>query len=147
MMYRVYLSGPIDFSSEESLQSCTNWRTFCETTLRTMSIESINPMRGGAHLKPNQSFNDMKDGKALVERDILDIQRCDIMLVVFPRDVNKRGIGTLMEMMYCKSIGKPIILIDAAEQVSNHPWVKYTVTEMFTNVPSALQRIGDYWHD
>lgn len=147
MMTHVYLSGPIDFRSEESLESCTAWRTFAEDKLSSMGIHSINPMRGGAHLKPTQTFSDMNDGKALVTRDLRDMERCDVMLVVFPSDVSKRGIGTLMEMMYASLAGKPIILVDPAGQVANHPWVQFAVTENYPCVPTAIERIGGYWHD
>jgi nucleoside 2-deoxyribosyltransferase len=139
----IYLSGPIDFSSEESLSRCTEWRVLAAKQLSP--IESIDPMRGGAHLAPNQTFSDMDNGKALVVRDMVDIAKCDLMLVHFPESVSKRGIGTLMEMMLCSTQGKPIILVDPDEKVSNHPWVKYAVTETFDSIEMAIERIQNYW--
>lgn len=144
---KVYLSGPIDFSSEESLKACKSWRGFAESKFSQSGIEAINPLRGDSHLSPGQAFADLTNGKALVTRDMQDICRSDIVLVCFPEASSKRGIGTLMEMMFAHEQGLPIIMVDPSNQVSEHPWVKFTVTEFLPSIGEACSRIVGYWHD
>lgn len=145
MTMKVYLSGPIDFSSDESLSKCKDWRDFSEAKLAQNDIESINPMRGGIHLNAGQSFDDMIEPRAIVMRDMKDIIEADLMLVCFPKKIKKYAIGTIMEMIWAFVHDIPIILVDETESVKRHPWVGFVVTEFAQNIPAAIDRIVRFW--
>jgi len=95
----VYLSGPIDNSTNALFEHCKSWRTASTTSLNEKGIKTRDPMRGGVHPMIGGKLDSIPAPPAsIVGRDMMDIYHSDILLVYWPEATQKKGIGTLMEI-------------------------------------------------
>jgi hypothetical protein len=144
-MTRVYLAGPVD---PTCLSACLNWRREAATQLATHGIESRDPTRGGQHPQPSDS-GELKgfpvSAKQLVTRDKADIRGSDVLLVVWPAQSQKRGIGTIMEIALAGEWSIPVLLVDPAGHLHGHPWIEVYVTQQHDGLSAAVAAIADYW--
>ena len=145
---KVYLGGPIDPSDEGILSHCLKWREHAREKLALCGITSINPMRGGIHPAAGEKLDSIPaPPKSIVTRDLCDLGQADLMLVYWPENTDKRGIGTLMEIAIAWNNFTPILLIDPGCKVTDHPWIQTCVTETHETLADALATIRDYWRD
>lgn len=111
----VYLSGPIAGLNYEEARY--GWRATVATQLEP-GIKILSPMRHEGHLAEvkgaltpaGQLDHFFSGSRIIVEKDYLDIQRCDIMLVNV-LGAKKVSIGTVAEIGYASALGKKIILV------------------------------------
>ena len=142
----VYLGGPIDPENAHILKHCLEWRNHVKKELDKAGIGSINPMRNGNHPIAGGKLDSIPaPPKSIVARDMMDISQCDIMLVYWPEQSKKRGIGTLMEIGIAYERGMPIILVDPGSMVYEHPWIQNCVTESYPKLNLAIDSIVEYW--
>jgi nucleoside 2-deoxyribosyltransferase len=110
-MYKVYLAGPITGSTYEETIS---WRNHATAKLLIHNIEGLSPMRGKAFLDNNRTDCDitkfLSGMKAITTRDKWDCERCDAVLVNL-LGAKKVSIGTVLEIGWASSAGKPIVLV------------------------------------
>ena len=142
---RVYLAGPVD---PTCLQACLQWRHEAASLLAEHGIESRDPTRGGQHPKadPSGKLEGFPVSAAkLVARDKADIRGSDVLLVGWPAESSKRGIGTIMEMALAGQWQIPILLWDPGAQLGGHPWIEVHVDETHPDLKSAVGAIAEYW--
>ncbi|GEM_PF-1800961 len=142
---RVYLAGPVDPSL---LDECISWRREATKMLAALNIEAQDPTRGGNHPKPTEdgTLGGFPVSAAdLVARDKADIRRSDILLVYWPGQSDKRGIGTLMEIALAGLWQIPILLVDPGQQLAGHPWIEVHVTQNHASLAAAIDAIQSYW--
>lgn len=130
----VYLAGPI---SDIDIKDAAAWREEAEEYFKSTKIEIYNPLRG-----KDLSDPDIKTGLDyinVVERDLKDIEKADIVLVDLRREVNI--IGTAMEMAYARMWGKKIYVFGTAYR--QHYWVRYHADKFFDGLDEAIEVIID----
>lgn len=111
----VYLSGPIVGQTYQ--QARFGWRKQVADSL-SPGIKALSPMRHEGHLaeiKNTIEANTYPDhffsgAKVIVEKDRLDIEKCDIMLVNL-LGAKKVSIGTMVEIGIAMTLGKKIVLV------------------------------------
>lgn len=102
--------------------------------LRT-GIDLVNPFQG-VGCETDHDLQVSEDGDyshassdEIVMRCLNSIRSCDFM-VAFVTGV--RSYGTIMEICYACSMGKPVFII-CENGHENHPWLVYHSTKIFTN--------------
>lgn len=152
----VYLSGPIAGLTYD--QARYGWRMTVAAQLE-QGIKVLSPMRHEGHLAevkgpldPAGQLNHFFSGsKIIFEKDMLDIQRCDLMLVNL-LGATKVSLGTVAEIGMAAALGKKIILV--MEDAGSVPmiaeyWSDYDHTTVewgsnvhehpFVTVPASLR--------
>ena len=139
---RVYLGGPVD---PASLDICLRWRLDAEALLADRAITAVNPCRDGRHpvARDDGKITGMPVPPAeLVKRDKSDIRSCQALLVYWPAETAKRGIGTTMEIALAGEWSIPVLLVDPGDQVADHPWIQVYVTERHPSLQSAVEALA-----
>jgi len=109
------------------------WRNAAARLLRPHTC--LDPMRREfkSELEPNE----------VVEPDLLDIRRSDVLLVEYGIP-NRPYLGTTAEMMYAKMLGKPIVVFYGVHrEISTHPWMQYLATKQLETLPEACRWIKE----
>jgi len=135
---RAYLGGPVD---PASLDVCLQWRLDAEVLLANVGITAVNPCRDGRHpvARDDGKITGMPvPPQELVRRDKEDIRSCQALLVCWPAETAKRGIGTTMEIALAGEWSIPVFLVDPGDQVADHPWIQVYVTERHSDIDAAV---------
>ncbi len=121
MKLRVFLAGPI-----HGFEDRQEYRVLLTDILEKAGCEVVNPWqrekliyRGG--IEPSKL-------KTLVERDLRDIDECDVFLAYMPT----LSAGICMELFYAKRSGKKTMVICEIENPS--PWIVAHVDYMFKSI-------------
>lgn len=122
----VYLAGSIN--GHDSLETANGWREKATKELGKAGYGALNPLRG-------RKLTD-ENSKEIVERDLEDIQKADIILVEMSHE-NKAYIGTAIEIRYAWEQGKEIILWGRANRESH--WLKYHAHAWFDTLEDAIK--------
>ena len=131
----LYLSGLIDV---ENLDLTYNWRNEAIEYFKHYDVKIYNPLRNKMlDKKPIFDFNE------IVDRDIYDLQKSDIILVNFIVDekIKKIAFGTPMEIALAYWLRKPIIFVSNDENVRRHYWVQRMSTKIFKEINQAMAYI------
>lgn len=142
---RVYLAGPVD---PTCLDACLQWRRDTAQLLSAAGIESRDPTRGGQHPQPNATgelTGFPVTAAELVARDKADIRGSDVLLVGWPAQSQKRGIGTIMEIALAGQWQIPVLIVDPGGHLAGHPWIEVHATQQHATFESAVRAIVDYW--
>jgi len=148
----VYLSGPIAGLTYEEARY--GWRMTVAAQLAE-GINVLSPMRHEGHLsevpgplEPAGQLDHFFSGsRIIVEKDYLDIQRCDIMLVNV-LGAKKVSIGTVAEIGYASALGKKIILVmedvgtDGSTNPHEHPFVTVPAALRLNNLDEAIYAVN-----
>lgn len=148
-MGKVYLSGPITGLTYK--QARCGWRKEVGDTLSRSGIGVLSPMRHEGHLaelekkkiteevlKPINHF--FSQPKMIVEKDFLDIDAADIMLVNF-LGAKKVSQGTIAEMGYAYAKDKSIITVMDNDNVHNSVFVREMSAAVLDNMEDAVHVI------
>ena len=110
----VYLSGPI---TGYDYKGCTDWREFAVQWLMDNQIDAFSPLRwqkyrlqGEEAILDNYPDDPFNTKAAITHRDRWDTQRCDVMLANL-QGATRISIGTIMEIAWADSVGKPIVAV------------------------------------
>ncbi len=147
----VYLSGPIlGFTYEEARHG---WRQYVQENVAS-GIRVLSPMRHEGHMSEHvgpldDAAFDMADSfftgdKFIVAKDLLDIRRCDVVLVNF-LNVGPGGrpsLGTVSEMGMAYALNKPIVTVMEADNIHRHPFVTETSAVVLDNLDDAIFAIN-----
>ena len=134
-----YLAGPITHAGDYDM--AVDWRELVAKWLEDLEIHTYSPMRGKAFLKGN--WNLKEDGsfdhilstpKAIVSRDLFDVQRCDVMLVNL-QGAELASIGTAVEFGWAHGAGTPIVTVMEETNVHRHAML----TEMSAYITTDLE--------
>ena len=128
-MSLLYLAGPIADCEDDE---CVSWRK----DILEVYPDSANPMIRDYRDNHHDNINE------IVVLDKRDIDNSEIVLVRFTRI----SAGTMMEIIYAWSKGKPIIFWHDPdypyEKLS--PWIKYHCTTFVTSFDEACEKIDYY---
>ena len=138
-MQTVYLAGIIDRSNIS--HSC-KWRDKAKDELAKHFFDTRSPLRGKDLTKPS-TF----EPNEIVDRDLWDILRSDIVLANISMDENtkKISLGTPCEIMFAYEHNIPVVLVSNVEQVRNHFWMKRLCTKIFPDLDSAVKFIVEWF--
>ena len=143
-MQLIYLSGRIDGLT---LEECGGWRREATTKLLPQ-FGVLNPLRG-KELPPAAALNNGAvvgrfgcSDKEIVTRDLLDITKCDAVLLYLVAAKNLSA-GTLVELGYAAALHKPIFTVLGIWDKSpfNNRWVRELSTMKFTDFDLAIRTI------
>jgi nucleoside 2-deoxyribosyltransferase len=119
---RIYLAGRIDGATDSE---CKGWR------------DAIKSYRQFVYLDPmDRDYRGIESANvaAIVEQDKRDIESSDLLLVYFDRP----SVGTSMEVFYARSLGKPVLVINASWAVLS-PWLQYHATRVAQSIDEAIE--------
>ena len=128
----VYLAGPI---GDIPIQDAAAWREEAEEKLNAAGIRAYNPLRDKD--LGDKDINTKLDHIEVVERDLADILKSDIVLVDLRHEV--KLIGTAMEMAYARMWDKKIYVFGTAYR--QHYWVQYHAGKFFDTLDEAIEAI------
>ena len=121
----IYLSGPIKDATDEEARA---WRQHAaELWCAGAGMSVLAPMRKDWGGKLLERCNEV------VEGDLDDIRRSDALLVYYSRP----SVGTSMEIMYAKEMGKPVVIVNASGGPLS-PWHYYHMDAVAPSVEKAL---------
>ncbi len=103
----VYLAGGITGLSEAEVMG---WRRTAQAELAAAGITTLCPIDAAS------AGDDVTE--AVILRDKLDVQRCDIVLMNL-LDAPRVSIGTMIELGWANAYGKPVVLV-----MDNPCWVE-----------------------
>ncbi|MEM1569493.1 MAG: nucleoside 2-deoxyribosyltransferase [Candidatus Bathyarchaeia archaeon] len=135
MKIRVFLAGPI-----HGFEDRQDYRVVLTDMLEKAGCEVLNPWQR-EKLIYRGDFETSRL-KALVERDLRDIDKCDVFLAYMPT----LSAGVCMELFYAKRSGKKTVAICEFENPS--PWIVVHVDYMFKSIEEfqkSLKHIITQW--
>ncbi len=142
---KVYLSGPILGTTYEDARY--GWRKQVALGLLP-GIQVLSPMRHEEHLAEtvgvigdDQPTHFFAGAKIIVEKDMLDIRRCDLVLVNL-LGATKVSIGTVSEMGMAFAMDKTIITVIEPDNIHQHPFVTETSSLVLDNLDDAIYAIN-----
>ena len=130
----VYLSGSITPDPKHN-----TWRAaFHEQFSIIHGYTVLDPMRfkDVADLDA-KGYTSKVPGSLFVERDYCDIQKSDVVVIVFRRGLTRQSIGTWAEFGWCIVWRKPVIIMTDDPSVWEHPFVKKWAA-LVTNDPKQV---------
>ena len=157
----VYLAGPMTGIPNDKAR---DWRQAIiegfdafkrDASLRTgdagvLDVTFLDPLRGlVATHGHDRTIYDKGEFPATAEygrqRDMMDIRRCDLVIVGGLDTGNRVSIGTMMEMGMCMAWGKPMILqaVGLTHTLHGHPWVMQG-TQFRTHNPEDTVKLLHY---
>lgn len=142
----VYLSGPITGLDYKGARF--GWREYVANMMEH-GIKVLSPMRHEGHLAeikgtlekeyPTHYFS---GARVIVEKDMLDIKRSDIMLVNL-LGAQRVSIGTVSEIGMAMTMGKTIVLVmEDSGNVHDHPFVTIPAALRLNNLQDAVDAIN-----
>lgn len=125
-----YLSGPIT-----GLEKCemTYWRNILQEKLESRGIKVLDPCR--------PTVLPMEEGDSCLFRDFLDVERCDLIIVNLMQKTDRLSIGTIAEIHWAYSMGKPMIILQAdngRSEYLTHPFISKTTPFLIRNHGETL---------
>jgi nucleoside 2-deoxyribosyltransferase len=130
---KVYLAGAIDGLSFEE---ANGWRERAKKEFRKHGVIVLNPLDGKVEAKRyNYSPNE------IVLRDKLSIRQSDIVLAEITHK-NLPYIGTAMEIEYCGSILKPVVVWS---DWNRSPWILKNAVQVLPTLEECIEYIISYW--
>lgn len=146
----VYLSGPIIGVTYDDARF--GWRKYVADRL-SPGIKPLSPMRHEGHLAeisgtlehdniPATHF--FSRSRVIVEKDRLDIERCDIMLVNLI-GAKRVSIGTCVEIGIAMALGRKIILViepGGENPHAYHPFITEPASLVLDNLDDAILAIN-----
>jgi hypothetical protein len=147
---RVYLAGTITAD-----QKYLDWRVEVAEEFRKWGIQSLNPCRGK---DPKDWRYDGLDANTVglvysnggfVARDERDIQRADVLLLVFMADLApaRQSIGTFSEFGFAHGLSVargrtlPVVVASDMPEVVEHPFIQQWATRVEPTVERAVSYI------
>jgi nucleoside 2-deoxyribosyltransferase len=113
----VYLAGPITGCS---YTGATHWRDQAQAYLKQFGIATLSPMRADTHtenlssIDPRTDANDWQQGlltpRQITHRDILDVQRCSLVLFDF-RQAEDYSKNSCVEVGLAYAYQKPMVAV------------------------------------
>ncbi len=145
---KVYLSGPI--LGKTYTEARYGWRQEVADAM-SPGIRVLSPMRHEGHLKDhagvigdnviNAPGHFFAGAKIIVEKDMLDIRQCDIMLVNL-LGTRKVSIGTMVEIGMARAQDRTIIVVMDEGNIHDHPFVTETASLVLDNLPDACYAVN-----
>ena len=120
-MKTIYLCGPINGRSDSD---CRDWRERAKAEWPGLTLD---PMRRDYRGRERECAAE------IVEKDIADIEASHALLVYF----DKPSVGTSMEIYIAKTMGKPVVVIDASDKPLS-PWLMYHVDHVVKTMADSL---------
>lgn len=145
---KVYLSGPIAGLSYDDARY--GWREYVDDRLAP-GVITLSPMRHEGHLaeirgplEPAGQLDHFFSGsKIIFEKDRLDIERSDVVLVNLLGATSRVSIGTVAEIGMATTLGKQIILVIEDEgNIHDHPFVTVPASLRLNNLDDAIYAIN-----
>lgn len=144
----VYLSGPIAGLTYKEARY--GWREYVTNNLAP-GIHALSPMRHEGHLAEirgpldpaDQTDHFFSGSRIIVEKDRLDIERSDIMLVNLLGATARPSLGTVAEIGMAYVLGRKIVLvIEDAGNPHDHPFVTIPAALRLNNLDDAIYAIN-----
>lgn len=144
----VYLSGPI--AGLKYSEARYGWREYVDGRLHH-GITVLSPMRHEGHLAEikgpldaaGQLDHFFSGSKIIFEKDRLDIERSDVVLVNLLGATSRVSIGTVAEIGMATTLGKQIILVIEDEgNIHDHPFVTVPASLRLNNLDDAIYAIN-----
>lgn len=147
----VYLAGPILGATYEDARF--GWRKYVAEHLAT-GIKVLSPMRQEGHLAETVGVLEqgmwpkktISDDKSVFYKDVLDIERCDIVLVNLT-GAQRVSIGTCVEIGLAHAKGKKIVVVMEAGNMHLHPFVTEPAMVITQDLDEAIEIVNQLLSD
>lgn len=125
----VYLAGKM---TGLTLLEMTEWRKVAKYYLKDAGFSILDPTAA-------LSMDNNPTSREIVDNNKYQINHSDLVLAELDHD--NVSLGTVGEIIYARSVGKPVIVWGGAEQIKSHPWIQDHSTAMFTQLETAIYYI------
>lgn len=122
---KVYLAGKMAGLSYEEM---TKWRELATRILKANKINALNPV--------SVPLSDEPSTQEIVTSNKFQIGQADVLLVEL--DYEEPSLGTIGEIVYAYTLGKPIIAWGRAYNIIQNPWILAHLTIHFTRLDDAV---------
>ena len=114
MSKRVFISGPI-----QGMESEQGYREIISKICRKLGYEVIDPWlrEKVIYRKDEPCWWTKVPAEDFVNRDLEDVERCDILVAYLPR----LSAGSCMELFQAKRLGKKVLIVSDMACIS--PWI------------------------
>ena len=150
-MKTVYLAGPI---TDCDRGEANTWREQVKGRLAKHNIMGISPLRCEPLMGERYSLSspDPRFGtaRAIASKNLFDVRNCDMTFAHLPRELNQRhpSYGTICEMAWAFSIGRPVILVTDDPLMQAHPVIQacaaWTLGTLEEGIDVAVGVLSDY---
>jgi nucleoside 2-deoxyribosyltransferase len=131
----VFISGPI-----QGMETDQAYRGTISEICARLGCEVIDPWlrEKVIYRKDEPCWWDKVPAEDFVERDIADIEKCDVVVAYLPR----LSAGACMELFYAKRKGKKVVVVSDMACLS--PWIVVhsdTIVKRFEELEAALKQV------
>jgi nucleoside 2-deoxyribosyltransferase len=143
----VYLAGPVLGMTEKA---ANDWRQDVAERLAQHGIVGISPLRcepiHGQTYQPGYPDDRFGTARAIMHKNLLDVQKCDMTLAYLPRpreplpgefDLPHHSWGTMAELSWAKALGKPAVLVTDDPKIRAHPVLNASAGWVLDNFTDA----------
>jgi len=135
MKKKVFLSGPI-----QGMENDQAYRGIISETCARLGCEVIDPWLREKiiYRKDEPCWWSKVPAESFVERDIADVEKCDVLVAYLPR----LSAGACMELFYAKRKGKKVIVVSGMACLS--PWIMVhsdKIVPRFEDLEAALKQV------
>lgn len=126
-MKTVYLAGPI---TDCDRGEANTWREQVSGRLAKHNIMGISPLRCeplmGERYRISSADPRFGTPRAIASKNLFDVRSCDMTFAYLPRELNQRqpSFGTICEMAWAFSEGRPVILVTDDPYMQAHPVIQ-----------------------
>ena len=133
----VYLAGKMTGLTKEEM---TRWRRKARELFLKYSTYSVFKV-----LDPTVvMLHDEPSDKEITASNKYQIRNSDIVLAEI--DFDEISIGTIGEIVYAHTIGKPVIVWGKNERIKWHPWIQGHIIADFAELENAVRYIvSNFW--
>jgi Nucleoside 2-deoxyribosyltransferase len=142
----IYLTGPITGCSEKQ---ASDWRKYVRDRLAP-GLVAIDPMRDAVdfsvvserQLDDTARLQNLLHGREILERNRVDIARCDVLLANF-LGAQRISIGSVGELFWADAFRKPVIIVrEAHHNLHDHGLINAIAFLTLNKLDSAIDKIN-----
>ena len=135
MVKYAFISGPI-----QGMETNQAYRKIIGKICTRLGFETVDPWLREKRLygKDEPCWWTKVPAERFVERDIVDIGRCDVLIAYLPQ----LSAGACMELFYAKRKGKKVIVVSNMSRLS--PWIVVhadKIVKRFEELEDALKQV------
>lgn len=129
----VYLAGKM---TGLSLEEMSGWRDEAKVELKMAGFDVFNPVEV-FEVEIKADIN--PSAREIVDSNKFQIKNSGLLLVELNHE--NISIGTIGEIIYARSLEKPVIAWGRADKIINHPWIQENITIAYDYLNDAIDCI------
>lgn len=140
---KFYLAGAM---TGLSLEEQFKWRNQVINAIRYGDYDyAKNPIFFSPPVYYNEHTNVHKSEREVMEYDLYNLRKSDVVVVNFDTMESSRSIGTAMELALAKEYHKPVVALNKIGEEELHPWIRECVTRQCESMVELVRYLVEYY--